>query len=200
MRLAWWAVAIAAAMSTAVPARAGGEWPDGPNKAWFENLQRPDNHLAPYRNIDPKSLFCCGIADTVKTKFRVEAGDSKHPEDRWYAWLKDQWVLVPPERLSPTLCPMVSPIFSCSPGPFSASSGPRVAFSVMESDSDVVAAQERRPTHWITASRDAVAIVVLCTCGWSHEIRRCEDPRAHAAKVRSAWTEHAREIAAGRTT
>ena len=53
---------------------------DGPNKAWFEKLQRPDNHLAPYRNIDPKSLSCCGIADTIKTKFRVEDGDSKHPE------------------------------------------------------------------------------------------------------------------------
>ena len=73
MRLNWIAAAIAAAMSTAVPAHAGGEWPDSPNKAWFENLQRPDNHLAPYRNIDPKSLFCCGIADTVKTKFKVEA-------------------------------------------------------------------------------------------------------------------------------
>ena len=52
MRLIWLAAAIAAAMSTAVPALAGGEWPDGPNKTWFENLQRPDNHLAPYRNID----------------------------------------------------------------------------------------------------------------------------------------------------
>ena len=82
-----------------------GEWPDGPNKAWFEKLQRPDNHLAPYRNIDPKSLSCCGIADTIKTKFRVEAGDSKHPEDRWYAWLKDEWVLVPPEKIVPDFAP-----------------------------------------------------------------------------------------------
>ena len=65
MRLTWMAEAIAAATSTAVPALAGGEWPDGPNKAWFEKLQRPDNHLAPYRNIYPKSLSCCGIADTA---------------------------------------------------------------------------------------------------------------------------------------
>jgi hypothetical protein len=41
MRLNWIAAAIVAAMSTAVPALAGGEWPDGPNKLWFESLQRP---------------------------------------------------------------------------------------------------------------------------------------------------------------
>jgi len=95
------AAAFAAAASSIAPAQAGGEWPDGPNKAWFEKL----HHLAPYRNIDPKSLSCCGIADTIKTKFRVEAGDSKHPEDRWYAWLKDEWVLVPPEKIVPDFAP-----------------------------------------------------------------------------------------------
>ena len=105
MRLNWIAAAIAAAMSTAVPALAGGEWPDGPNKLWFESLQRPDNHLAPYRNLDPKSLFCCGIADTVKTKFKVEPGDERYPEDRWYAWLKDDWVRVPPEKIVPDFAP-----------------------------------------------------------------------------------------------
>jgi len=66
---------------------AGGEWPDSPNKWWFENLQRPDNHLNPYRKTDPKSLTCCGVADTVKTKFKVEPGDAAHPDDRWYALL-----------------------------------------------------------------------------------------------------------------
>ena len=105
MRLTCLAAAFAAAASSIAPAQAGGEWPDGPNKAWFEKLQRPDNHLAPYRNIDPKSLSCCGIADTIKTKFRVEAGDSKHPEDRWYARLKDEWVLVPPEKIVPDFAP-----------------------------------------------------------------------------------------------
>ena len=83
----------------AEPCRAGGDWPDGPNKAWFDRLQRPDNHKNPHRAIDPKSLFCCGVADTVKTKFKVEAGDERYPEDRWYAWLKDQWVPVPPEKI-----------------------------------------------------------------------------------------------------
>jgi len=76
---------------------AGGEWPDGPNKAWFENLQRPDNHAHPYRDL--KSRFCCGVADTVRTKFRVEAGDEKYPEDRWYAWIKEEWIPIPPEKI-----------------------------------------------------------------------------------------------------
>ena len=45
---------------------AGGEWPDGPNKAWFQGLQRPDNFKNPHR--DEKSRFCCGAADTVKNE------------------------------------------------------------------------------------------------------------------------------------
>jgi len=79
MRLTWIAAAAAAATGMAVPAIAGGEWPDGPNKLWFEGLQRPDNHLNPSRKIDQKSLFCCGIADTVKTKFKVEPGGRTLP-------------------------------------------------------------------------------------------------------------------------
>ena len=62
-------------------------------------LQRPDNHLNPHRQLDSKSLFCCGIADTVKTKFKVEAGNERYPEDRWYAWLKEQWVPIPSEKI-----------------------------------------------------------------------------------------------------
>ncbi len=75
------------------------EWPDGPNKTWFQNLQRPDNDRHPSRQLDSKSLFCCGVADTVKTKFKVEPGDAKHPEDRWYAWLNDAWAPIPPEKI-----------------------------------------------------------------------------------------------------
>ena len=58
---------MAAAVCLALPTTglAGGEWPDGPNKAWFQGLQRPDNHKNLHR--DPKSRFCCGVADTVKT-------------------------------------------------------------------------------------------------------------------------------------
>jgi hypothetical protein len=82
MRLSLVAAAYAAAMSTAVPAHAGGEWPDGPNKLGH-------NHLEPYRNTDPESLFCCGIA-TLKIKFKVEHSHERYPEDRWHAWLKDE--------------------------------------------------------------------------------------------------------------
>jgi hypothetical protein len=128
MRLTLAAAALAAAMSTAVPSHAGGEWPDGPNKLWFEKLQRPDNHLAPYRNIDPKSLSCCGIADTVKTKFKVEPGDERYPEDRWYAWLKDQWVRVPRKRSFPTSRRTGKPICFCSPIRSNASCRLKVAY------------------------------------------------------------------------
>jgi hypothetical protein len=79
------------------PGLAGGEWPDGPNKAWFQGLQRPDNHQNPQR--DYKSRFCCDVADTVKTTFRVEPGTEKYPEDRWYAWIKDEWIPIPPEKI-----------------------------------------------------------------------------------------------------
>jgi hypothetical protein len=93
------AAVLAATVSLAVPAAllAGGEWPDGPNKKWFQALQRPDNDKNPQR--DEKSRSCCGVADTVRTKFRVEAGNERYPEDRWYAWLNDQWIAIPPEKI-----------------------------------------------------------------------------------------------------
>jgi hypothetical protein len=76
---------------------AGGEWPEGPYKEWFQALERPDNDKHPYR--DTKSRSCCGAADVVKTKFRVESGDERYPEDRWYAWINDQWISIPPEKI-----------------------------------------------------------------------------------------------------
>ena len=59
------------------------EWPDGPNKEFLKNLQRPDIYKNPWR--DKHSQLCCDAGDTVKTKFKVEPGDGLHPEDRWYA-------------------------------------------------------------------------------------------------------------------
>jgi hypothetical protein len=95
------AAALAAVIVMALPVSslARGDWPDSPHKSWFESLQRPDNHLHPERKLDPKSLSCCGIADTVKTKFKVESAGEKHPEDVWYAWLGEQWVLIPPQKI-----------------------------------------------------------------------------------------------------
>ncbi|MFL6798184.1 MAG: hypothetical protein ACJ8F3_12300 [Xanthobacteraceae bacterium] len=89
--------AVTLSLVLPVSAFAGGEWPDGPNKTWFERLKRPDNYSNPRR--DPKSRFCCGVADTVKTQFRVESGDEEYPEDRWYAWLDGEWVRIPPEKI-----------------------------------------------------------------------------------------------------
>ena len=90
-------VASSLTIACAQPAIAGGDWPDGPNKTWFEGLQRPDNGQQPYR--DAKSRSCCGVADTVRTKFKVEPGSERYPEDRWYAWLNDQWTPIPPEKI-----------------------------------------------------------------------------------------------------
>ena len=94
---------VALSFACPLPSFAGGEWPDGPNKSWFEGLQRPDNDKYPHR--DPKSRFCCGVADTVKTKFKVEAGDGKYPDDRWYAWIRDEWIPIPPDKIVPDHAP-----------------------------------------------------------------------------------------------
>jgi len=88
------AAILAVAIPIAFPnmaALAHGDWPEGPHKHWFETLQRPDNHLHPYRQLDSKSLFCCGAADVVKTKFKVENAGDRYPEDVWYAWLNGEW-------------------------------------------------------------------------------------------------------------
>jgi len=81
------------------------EWPDGPNKSFLENLQRPDNHKHPHRNKDSQS--CCDAGDTVQTKFRVEpyGEDGHHPQDLWYAWINGEWVLVPPDKIVPDYAP-----------------------------------------------------------------------------------------------
>lgn len=81
------------------PARTHSEWPDGPNKEWLQNLQRPDNNANPSRKHDPKSLFCCGEADVVKTKFKVEGAGDRYPEDTWYAWLNNSWTRIPAEKI-----------------------------------------------------------------------------------------------------
>jgi hypothetical protein len=80
------------------------EWPDGPNKQFLQNLQRPDNHKNLHR--DENSRSCCDAGDTVKTKFMVESADpelARHPEDRWYAWLKGQMGLDPAGQDRPRL-------------------------------------------------------------------------------------------------
>jgi hypothetical protein len=79
------------------------EWPDGPLKDYLHNLQRPDNDKHPER--DKYARSCCDAGDTVKTKFKVESGDGRHPEDRWYAWLNEKWAPIPPDKVVPSSAP-----------------------------------------------------------------------------------------------
>ena len=98
--------AALAAMLAIVPTQASlarGEWPDSPYKAWFQGLQRPDNHLHPYR--DEKSRSCCGVADVVHTRFKVESVGGPYPEDTWYAWLEEAWVKIPPDKIVADFAP-----------------------------------------------------------------------------------------------
>jgi hypothetical protein len=91
------------------PCVAGGEWPDGPYKEWFQDLQRPDNDSHPQRKLDSKSLYCCGAADVVKTQFRVESAGGQYPEDTWYAWLNGSWTRIPPEKIVKDYAPNGEP-------------------------------------------------------------------------------------------
>ena len=112
---ATFAVAIAGiAVVFPMTALTHDEWQDRSEKEWFQHLQRPDNDAYPSRKLDPKSLYCCGAADVVKTKFKVESAGSRYPEDTWYAWLKESWVKIP--------------TFLCWPAPSSASCAPRAGF------------------------------------------------------------------------
>jgi len=54
-------------------------------------------------------LSCCDAGDTVKTKFKVEQDDGPHPEDRWYAWINGEWVVVPPDKIVPDYAPDGTP-------------------------------------------------------------------------------------------
>jgi hypothetical protein len=95
--------ALVAAILLALPMT--GIAHDGAHKEWLKSLMRPDNHRYPERGHDRKSLFCCGEADVVKTKFKVENTGGPYPEDQWYAWLHEAWTLIPPEKILPEYAP-----------------------------------------------------------------------------------------------
>ena len=82
--------------ATDVPRR----WPPGPLRDFLEGLQAPD---FPY--VDGAPTSCCGAGDVVDTKFKVEPGDEKHPQDTWYAMLKGKWVRIPPTKIIPDFAP-----------------------------------------------------------------------------------------------
>ena len=71
------------------------EW--GPLGLWGGHSAMSVPTAIPYR--DQKSLFCCGAADVVKTRFKVENAGDRHPEDVWYAWLDGEWTRIPPEKI-----------------------------------------------------------------------------------------------------
>jgi hypothetical protein len=73
------------------------EWPDGPLKDYLHNHKHPER--------DKYARSCCDAGDTVKTKFKVESGDGRHPEDRWYAWLNEKWAPIPPDKVVPSSAP-----------------------------------------------------------------------------------------------
>jgi hypothetical protein len=70
---------------------------DGPHQHWLESLRRPGASL----DFDDVGVnqSCCGQADIVKTKFKVENTGGPYPEDRWYAWLYESWMPIPPETI-----------------------------------------------------------------------------------------------------
>ena len=70
---------------------------DGPHQHWLESLRRPD--AAPDLDVFGFNQSCCGQADIVKTKFKVENTGGPYPEDRWYAWLYESWMSIPPEKI-----------------------------------------------------------------------------------------------------
>ena len=80
--------------------------PDGPNKRFFQNLQRPDNYLREGPNYDVNEpVSCCDAGDVVNTKFKVEPGRAPYPQDAWFAWLNGKWVRIPPEKIVPDYAP-----------------------------------------------------------------------------------------------
>lgn len=103
------AIVATLVMTTPALCGAGEEWPDGPQKDWFQSLRRPDNHQHPERQLDSKSLFCCGAADVVKTRFKVESAGGEYPEDTWYAWLDDVWTRIPAQKIVQDYAPNGQP-------------------------------------------------------------------------------------------
>jgi hypothetical protein len=102
------------------PDRPKHEWPDGPNRDFLKNLQRPDNHK---RYRDPHAQSCCDAADTVQTKFKAEAGDGPHPEDQEHAWLNEKWASIPSDKIFLTSAPTGAPFVLDVPADFEGLSG-----------------------------------------------------------------------------
>ena len=100
-------IIAAALMITAdADAYARGEWPDGPNKNWFETLRRPD--VSESQGLPHKSLFCCSEGDVIRTRFKSRPTPIRTIPIRfenWYAWLDNNWTLIPHTKIVPGFAP-----------------------------------------------------------------------------------------------
>ena len=74
----FWSTLLVAAISLVfwTIALAHGTWPDGPNKKFFRNLQRPDA----WSGASEYDRSCCGPGDIVKTKFKIEPATNAIPK------------------------------------------------------------------------------------------------------------------------
>lgn len=86
------------ALTAVQPGYSRGDWPDNSLSQWFKALKRPDGQKNP--DWDEKSRYCCDIADAVKTKFKLKKADgARYPKDAWYAWINDNWLQIPSEKI-----------------------------------------------------------------------------------------------------
>jgi hypothetical protein len=73
-----------------------------------------------------------------------------------------------------------------------------MAFDIALAPAEELELEPSARVHRMSGHRDAIAIVLSCSCGWTRKILRRQNALARASKVRSAWAEHQREIEAER--
>ena len=73
-----------------------------------------------------------------------------------------------------------------------------MAFDITLAPAEELELEPPARMHRMSGHRDAIAIVLSCSCGWTRKILRRQNALARASKVRSAWAEHRREIEAER--
>ena len=125
MRLTWVAAAFAAAMSTAVPAHAGGEWPDGPNKHGSRNYRGPIIISRPTATSTPSR--CSVAASPTPSKPNSRSSPATEASRRSLVCLAQRRMgFGAAGKDRARLCARrSSPICSCSPARSNASCGQR---------------------------------------------------------------------------
>jgi hypothetical protein len=94
-------ITSALAACSAALAAGGDEWPGGPNKDFFQKLQRPDA----WQGSSDFECSCCGPGDVAKTIFKVIPADQRYPQDTWFAWLNESWERIPAAKIVPDFAP-----------------------------------------------------------------------------------------------